>query len=61
MSLIGLIVTLCVIGLLLWAVNTVIPMDAKIKQIIYVVVIVAVCLWLLQVLFGPINLPLLRQ
>lgn len=49
MSIIGLIVVLAVIGLLLWAIETIIPMDPKIRQIIRVVVIVAVCLWLLQV------------
>jgi hypothetical protein len=48
MTLISLIVTLVVVGLLLWAVNAVIPMDATIKKIVNVVVIVAVCLWLLS-------------
>ena len=31
---IGLVITLVVIGVLLWLVNTYIPMDAKIKQIL---------------------------
>jgi hypothetical protein len=48
---IGLVITLIVIGLLLWLVNTYIPMDAKIKQILNVVVIICVVLWLLNV-FG---------
>lgn len=54
MSLIGLLVVLIVVGLLLWAVGQ-IPMDATIKRIITVVVIVFVCLWLLQALglLGP--------
>lgn len=47
MSLISLVVTLIVIGVLLWLVNTYIPMDSKIKQILNVVVVVAVVLWLL--------------
>jgi hypothetical protein len=51
MALIPLIVTLVVIGLLLWAVESVIPMDPTIKNIIRVIVIVVVCLWLLS-LFG---------
>jgi uncharacterized membrane protein YwzB len=46
-SLIGIIVTLIVVGLLLWAAEQ-IPMDATIKKIIQVVVIVVVILWLLQ-------------
>ncbi len=54
MSLISLIVTLIVIGVLLWLVNTYIPMDAKIKSILNVVVIIAVVLWLLSV-FGIIG------
>jgi hypothetical protein len=51
MSLISLVVLLIVIGVLLWLVNTYIPMEATIKKIINVVVIVAVCIWLLSV-FG---------
>ena len=48
MTLISLIVTLVIVGLLLWAINAVIPMDPTIKKIVNVVVIVAVCLWLLS-------------
>ena len=44
-------VALIIIGVLLWLVNTYIPMDAKIKQILNIVVLIAVVLWLLQV-FG---------
>ncbi len=47
MSLISLVVVLIVIGVLLWLVNTYIPMDAKIKTIINIVVVIVVCLWLL--------------
>jgi len=49
--LISIVVTLIVVGVLLWLANTMIPMDGKIKQILNVVVIIVVCLWLLQV-FG---------
>lgn len=48
---IGLILTLVLVGVLLWAVNTYIPMDGKIKQILNVVVVILVILWLLRV-FG---------
>lgn len=51
MSLITLIVVLVVVGVILWLVNTYIPMDAKIKQILNIVVIIVVVLWLLSV-FG---------
>lgn len=47
MTLLGLIVTLVVIGVLLWLINSFIPMDPKIKQILNVVVIIVVVLWLL--------------
>ena len=47
MSLISLVVVLIVVGVLLWLVNTYIPMDAKIKTIINIVVVIVVCLWLL--------------
>jgi hypothetical protein len=48
MTLIGLIVVLIVIGVLLYLVNSIIPMDAKIKLILNVVVVLVVCLWLLS-------------
>lgn len=54
MPIIQLLLVLIVIGVLLWLVNTFIPMDAKIKQIINVVVIIAVVFWLLSV-FGAFS------
>lgn len=58
---IQLIVVLIVIGVLLWLVETQIPMDPTIKKIIRIVVIVCVVLWVLMV-FGllPIDLPVPR-
>ena len=47
MSLISLAVTLVVIGVLLWLVNTYIPMDGKIKKVLNVVVVICVVVWLL--------------
>jgi len=52
MSLISLVLTLIVIGVLLWLINTYIPMDAKIKKIINVVVVVAVIIWILGMFLG---------
>ncbi len=65
MPLISLLVVLMVAGILLWLVNTYIPMDPKIKTVLNVVAIVVVVLWLLQVfgLLGPlgtITVPRLR-
>lgn len=48
MSLVNLIVTLIVVGVLLWLVNTYIPMDRKIKSILNVVVVIFVILWILN-------------
>ncbi len=50
MSLINLIVILIVVGVLLWLINTYLPMDGKIKSILNAVVVIAVVLWLLRVL-----------
>jgi hypothetical protein len=54
MSLISLVVTLIIVGVLLWLVNSYIPMDAKIKKILNVVVVICVVLWLLSA-FGVIG------
>jgi hypothetical protein len=48
MSLIGLILTLVVVGVLLWLLNNYVPMDRKIKSIINVVVVIVVVIWVLQ-------------
>jgi hypothetical protein len=48
MSLIGLILTLVVVGVLLWLLNNYIPMDGKIKRILNVVVVIVVVIWVLQ-------------
>jgi len=60
MSLITLVIVLVVVGLLLWAVNNYIPMDAKIKQILNIVVVVAVIIWLLSVFLSGSNVPDIR-
>jgi hypothetical protein len=60
MWLIQLVVILIVVGVLLWAVNTYIPMDARMKQIINAVVIIGVVIYLLLLLLslvGLLNLP----
>ncbi len=54
MPLINLVIDLIVVGVLLWLVNTYIPMDGKIKSILNLVVVIAVVLWVLQV-FGVLG------
>ncbi len=54
MSLFNLLITLIVVGVLLWLVNNYIPMDRKIKNILNVVVVVVVVLWLLNA-FGLLD------
>jgi hypothetical protein len=51
MSLVTIVITLIVVGVVLWLVNTYIPMDGKIKKILNIAVVVVVVLWLLNV-FG---------
>jgi hypothetical protein len=53
-GLIELVIVLALVGLALWALQTYVPMDAGIKKIIHIVVIVAVVIYLLRVfgLFG---------
>jgi len=48
------IVVLIVTGVILWLVNTYIPMDRKIKSILNAVVIIVLVLWLLQA-FGILD------
>jgi hypothetical protein len=54
MSLLGIVVPLIVVGVLLWLVNTYIPMADPIKKILTAVVIIAVVLWLLNA-FGVFS------
>ena len=51
MPLIQVVITLIVVGILLWLVNRFIPMQESIKSILNGVVVIAVVLWLLNI-FG---------
>jgi len=60
MSLLTIVIVLVVVGLILYCINSFIPMDGKIKQILNIVVIVAVVIWLLKAVgafgyFGKVN------
>jgi hypothetical protein len=51
MPLLQILLVLVVVGVLLWLVNSYIPMQGTIKSILNAVVIIAVVLWLLDI-FG---------
>jgi hypothetical protein len=54
MPLVTVLIVLVVVGVILWLVNTYIPMDSKIKKILNIVVVVVVVLWLLRA-FGILD------
>ncbi len=54
MPLLNVVITLVVVGVILWLINTYIPMQSTIKSILNGVVIIAVVLWLLYG-FGIVN------
>lgn len=54
MPFINIIVALIIVGVLLWLINTYLPMDGKIKSILNIVIVIAVILWLLQA-FGILG------
>ncbi|GGI93109.1 hypothetical protein GCM10007973_31750 [Polymorphobacter multimanifer] len=47
-NMINLLITLVVVGIILWLINTYIPMDGKIKSIVNIVVVIAVIIYLLR-------------
>ena len=51
MPLLEVLITLVIVGVILWAINSYIPMAEPIKKILNIVVVVVVVLWLLH-LFG---------
>jgi hypothetical protein len=54
MPLIPVVITLIIVGVILWLINSYMPMDGKIKQILNIVVVICVVVWLLSV-FGVIG------
>lgn len=60
MTLVGIVGVLVVVGLIMWLINTYIPMAAGIKSVLNIVVFLLVAVWLLQG-FGIIgNIPGVR-
>ena len=57
MNLVSIMVVLVVVGMVMWLINTYIPMAAGIKSLLNIVVFIVVLVWLLQG-FGLIgNIP----
>jgi len=54
MPLVNVVLTLIVVGVLLWLINRFIPMAGSIKSILNAVVVIVVVLWLLTV-FGVLS------
>ena len=54
MPLITVLIVLVVVGVILWLINSYIPMDSKIKSILNVVVVIVVIIWLLKA-FGVLD------
>ena len=60
MPLITIIVVLVVAGVVLWAINSFIPMARPVKTILNIVVVLVLCLWLLQALGVIDNIRTIR-
>ena len=60
MPLLQVVLVLIVVGVLLWLVNTYIPMAGSIKSILNAVVVIVVVVWLLNVFGLMDNLTRLR-
>jgi hypothetical protein len=54
MPLLTILLVIIVVGVLLWLINSFLPMDNNIKKILNVVVIIILIVWLLKV-FGIFN------
>ena len=52
MTLLSLIITLVIVGVLLWAINAVVPMQPQIKTLLNAAVVVIMVLWVLSGLLG---------
>ncbi len=55
MPIIQLILIIALIGFLLWAVTTFIPMEPRIKQILVGAVVILLVLWLISMFFPGLN------
>jgi hypothetical protein len=60
MTLLGLIIVLIVVGFCLWLVNTYVPMQAPVKTVLNVVVVLILLIWILSAIgaVGIFNTPI---
>lgn len=49
MSFIGIILVICVVGIVLWLINAMLPMDGKVKMVLNAFVVIALVVWLLRI------------
>ncbi len=54
MTLVGIVLVLIIAGLILWLINTYIPMAGAIKSLLNIVVFIVLLIWVLQA-FGLIG------
>ena len=54
MPILTIILIIVLVGVLLWALNSFVPMDSKVKSILNIVVVILLIIWLLQA-FGLID------
>lgn len=54
MPLITVVLTICVVGILLWLINRFVPMQGQIKGILNGVVVIVLVIWLIKV-FGLLH------
>ena len=48
MSLLSILIAIIIVGVVLWLINTFLPMDRRIKRIFNLVVVIALIIWLLK-------------
>ncbi len=60
MTLLSLMLTIVVVGVLLWLINTYVPMQATVKKILNAVVVIVLIIWILNAfgLVGLLNRPI---
>jgi hypothetical protein len=54
MPILTILLVIVLVGVLLWAVNSFIPMDSKVRSILNIVVVLLLIIWLLQA-FGLLH------
>ena len=54
MPILTILIVLVIAGVVLWAINSFIPMARPVKAILNIVVVIVLCIWLLQA-FGVIS------